>query len=453
MSAAPVTVPEPAAATDVAAAAPPTNGMGVSLVELVNEYAGVFVLSFAVALLVTPLVRRIALAKGVVDRPDPRKVHREPTAYLGGLAVLAGVLAGVVLSRILGVDDDAVQGGARPVPWSVVVGMIAIALTGLGDDVWNWDPRTKVAGQLLAAAALAIERVGVRVAEGALVPLFGDSQVELVTFLGETFYLGDVYYWVGTAIIAVFVLGGCNAANLIDGLDGLLSGVIAIAVTGLLAISLLMTGTADDVVGQLDVARIVLCLAVLGAVLGFLPHNFNPASIFLGDCGSLLLGYLSVTIILMLGDRGNTHLVLAGLIVFAVPIMDTALAMLRRALSGVSMSTADDQHIHHQLKRTLGGVKRAVAALYAIALVFAILGVSLAALVTLTEIRVRIVYAAAIVLFGCIGVTAVKAARRHQHRAVRVPAGGTAPARPAASSSTAPRTGDAAASASERKAS
>jgi UDP-GlcNAc:undecaprenyl-phosphate GlcNAc-1-phosphate transferase len=168
--------------------------------------------------------------------------------------------------------------------------------------------------------------------------------------------------------------------------------------------------------GGLAGARIVLCLALLGAALGFLPHNFKPASIFLGDCGSLLLGYLCVVIILMLGESGETHLVLAGLIVFAVPIIDTTLAIVRRKLAGTPMSAADDQHLHHQLKRALGGVRRAVATLYGLSFMFAVLGVTLAALVIKTELRVRAIYAITFVLFGVVGAIAVKAARRRQRQ-------------------------------------
>jgi UDP-GlcNAc:undecaprenyl-phosphate GlcNAc-1-phosphate transferase len=238
----------------------------------------------------------------------------------------------------------------------------------------------------------------------------------------------DCVYWAGTAVIALFVVGGCNAANLIDGLDGLLSGVVAVVAIGLLCISLMLafhppTWAVED--ESLSGARIVLCLALLGAVLGFLPHNFNPASIFLGDGGSQLLGYVCVVIILMLGEWGQTHLVIAGLIVFAVPIMDTILAIVRRRLAGRPMSSADDQHVHHQLKRGLGGVKPAVFAMYGVSAAFAAVGVALAALVTLTRLRVRVVYAVVLVLFGFIAVIAVKAARK---QAEKLPARRTVPA-------------------------
>lgn len=401
--------------------APASASAAVSPIDLLNGYSHIFVAAFMVTLLATPLIKRMAEAFGVVDRPDfKRKLHAQPIPYLGGLAVFAGLIVAIAVSYLTFGD---VPSNYAPVPMAVVIGMVAITFTGLADDVWGWDPRLKIAGQLVAAAALAIENVGVNVAAGVLGPLFGGSQnlkFDIPTPWGHVNF--DVIYWTGTAIIAIFVLGGCNAANLIDGLDGLLSGVTGIVAVGLLAISLLMVQyTPADALtsegGVLTGARIVLCLGLLGAVLGFLPHNFKPASIFLGDCGSLLLGYTTVVIILMLGEHGQTHLVFAGLIVFSVPIIDTILAIIRRKMAGTPMSAADDQHLHHQLKRALGGVRRAVFTLYAMSFMFAVVGVTLAALVIKTHLRVRAIYAIALVLFGFVGVLAVKAARRQQRLA------------------------------------
>lgn len=395
-------------------------------IDLLNSYVPVFVGAFLLTLLLTPLVRRAAIAGNVIDHPDEgRKQHAFPVAYLGGLAVFFGLIGGVGISYVL-FEPEIAQ--FRAVPLAIVIGMFAIAITGLADDIWGWDPRLKIAGQLVAAAALAIEEVGVRVAAGVLVPLFHEELLffEIPTPVGPVPI--DIVYWVGTAIIAIFVLGGCNATNLIDGLDGLLSGVVAIIAVGLLFISLLMFAAPDVSAAGMALApeeslagaRVVLCIALLGAVLGFLPHNFNPASIFLGDCGSLLLGYMCVVIILMFGEMGQTHLVFAGLIVFSLPVIDTTLAIIRRWLAGVPLSSGDDQHLHHQLKRATGSVKRAVLSMYGITAVFATVGVMLAALVMYTELRVRVVYAIALVLFGCIGVLAVKAARRQQLRIASV---------------------------------
>lgn len=385
--------------------------------EYLNGYAGVFIVAFLVTLIATPFVRRLAIEMEIIDKPnEARKQHKYPIAYLGGFAVFLGVMAAIAYSYAL---VDGPGGSLGPMPLSIVIGIVAITFTGLADDVWGWDPRLKIAGQLVAAAALAVQDIGTRVAEGALAPFLGDPQSVLLTIGPMALHSGDVFYWTGTALIAIFVLGGCNAMNLIDGLDGLCSGTAAIMATGLLAISLLMASGMDisDPFESLAGVRIVICLALLGAVLGFLPWNFNPAVIFLGDCGSLLIGYLVVVSILMLGEHGDTHLVFAGLIIFSLPIMDTSLAILRRKLAGVPMSTADANHIHHIAKRSLGGVKRAVVALYGVSILFGILGAVLGALAIGQFVRLRLIYAISIVLFGAIGAVALKVAMRSRWEA------------------------------------
>ncbi len=400
--------------TEVIATSVDDPHTALTAVGLLNAYVPIFAIAFLVSLLATPLVRRFAVSHGIVDRPDAvRKLHAFPIAYLGGIAIFAAVVAGVFTSYLL---SEPLVVRFEPVPIAVLVGVLAIAFTGLADDVWGFDPRLKIAGQLVAAAALAVQDVGVRVAEGLLAPLLGEASVVLLDFGGVGLTNQDVFYWLGTAIVAIFVLGGCNAANFLDGLDGLLSGTVAIMAIGFLAISITMAvaGGATSAEDSLAGSRIVLSLALFGAVLGFLPYNFNPAVIFLGDCGSLLLGYLCAVLILMFGDEGNTHLVLAGLIVFSVPIIDTALAILRRRLAGVSMAIADTNHIHHQLRRSLGGVKRAVFAIYGITAAFTAIGFTLAWMVLETIVRFRVIYAAAAVLFGFIAAFAFKAARRVQ---------------------------------------
>jgi UDP-GlcNAc:undecaprenyl-phosphate GlcNAc-1-phosphate transferase len=392
--------------------APLVGPAAYSALELLNGYAWVFLIAFVVTLVATPFVRRLAIEMEIVDKPDEaRKQHKFPIAYLGGFAVFLGIIAAVGFSYTI---IEGPGGALGPVPISIVIGIMAIAFTGLADDVWGWDPRLKIAGQLVAAAALAVQDIGTRVAEGVLTPLLGDPSTVLLTLGPAALESGDVYYWTGTALIAVFVLGGCNAMNLIDGLDGLCSGTAAIMSTALLALALIMVAgiTVADPFESLAGVRIVLCLSLLGAVLGFLPWNFNPAVIFLGDCGSLLIGYLLVVSILLLGEQGDTHLVFAGLIIFALPIMDTSLAILRRKLAGVSMATADANHIHHLAKRALGGVKRAVVALYLVSISFGVIGVTLGALAITQVVRLRMVYAVAILLFGVIAAVALKAALR-----------------------------------------
>jgi len=380
--------------------------------DLLNGYAPVFLVAFTVSLFATPVVRNIAVSAGIIDMPDrQRKLHAYPVAYLGGLAVFLGVIASLVCASFFARGD---AGLLRVAPFSVVVGMAAIVFTGLADDIWKWDPRLKVAGQLIAAAALAIEDVGPKLAEGALVPFFGPSDMSLFTIGHFAIRNAELYYWIGTGLVALFVIGGCNAANLIDGLDGLLSGTTAIMAIGLLCISLLMALTEpveDPETSQVGM-RVVLSLALLGATLGFLPFNFNPAMIFLGDCGSLLLGYLCVVIIMSFGEKGQTDLVVAGLVVFSLPMLDTILAIIRRKLAGMPFHSADSNHIHHLLKRSLGTVKRAVFALYGITICFAALGVAMAATRLLTDTRVLAVVSLAFAFFAFISAVAIKVARQ-----------------------------------------
>ena len=395
----------------------------VSAWALFVNYLPVLVFSFLAVLVLTPVFRQLALASGVVDNPDDaRKIHKKATPYLGGLAVFTGLLIGIAISYALVADEPSAY---RPLPLSIVGGMLAITFTGLADDVWGWDPRLKIAGQLVAAALLAVNDIGTQVAAGLFGYLFGMPIVEFSIPLPFMDIPIDVTYWMGTFIIAMFVLGGCNASNLIDGLDGLLSGTVAIIAIGLLFLSLMMASALtesdlnvisryipEDIISSegvtLSGARITLCMALLGAVLGFLPHNFNPATIFLGDCGSLLLGYCCVVIILMLGEQGQTHLVLAGLLIFGVPIIDTILAICRRKVQGLSMSSPDARHLHHILKSWFGGVKRAVLAIYGIELIMASIGTTLGVLSLLGDIRMLVVYIVFIALYSLVAVAGIR---------------------------------------------
>ncbi|MEM9064363.1 MAG: MraY family glycosyltransferase [Planctomycetota bacterium] len=400
--------------------AEPAAEQAPSMLALFNGYIWVAVVAFLVSVIATPIMRQLALSQGIIDRPsDPRKVHRRPIAYLGGAAVFLGLMFGILFSYFAYRFDWLIEfhatehgtpetlGNPLPVPLSILAGMAVITIVGLLDDVFHLPPWPKIGGQLFAAAALAYEDVGVKVAAGLLQPIANVLGFEDLIFtvpLGGMSFQIDLIYWTGTLIIAGFVIGACNASNLIDGLDGLLTGTTAIAAMGLLFIAMLLA-LADD--GPLDGMRLVLCLALLGACLGFLPHNFNPASIFLGDSGSMLMGYTTIVIVLTLGDTGRTNLVIAGLVIYGVPLTDTVLAIVRRKLAGKSVSVADDQHLHHMLKRALG-VKGAVFVLYAIGLGFAVLGV------LLSVSRARVGYAASLLFASYIGIIAIKAARQAQ---------------------------------------
>lgn len=401
--------------------------MDNSAFSIIQGYIGVFVCSFLVTVLITPIVRRLAISNGIVDRPDEaRKQHKLPIAYLGGVAVFAGIMAGIVYSYFAesvpglieyhDIDERHLTDGLfipQVPPW-IALGMTIIVVVGLIDDIRGISARVKLGGQLMAAAALAIGDVGVNVAEGVLRPTLGRllDNPDLVYSIPMPFEVPgygtsmelDLIYWSGTVVIAIFVLGATNASNFIDGLDGLLTGVTSIAMIGFLFIA---AGMAMVNTGSFDAPRLIVGLAILGACMGFLPHNFNPAVIFLGDTGSLLLGYCSALMILSLGDTGQTSLVFAGLIIYSIPIIDTMLAIIRRKLAGKRMSDPDAEHLHHMLKRALG-VKGAVFALYGIGTVFCVLGIML------SHFQARFIYALVLLVASYIGVYAIKIARRSQ---------------------------------------
>lgn len=403
--------------------------------SLLLHYLPVLCVSFFVAVIATPIMKLIAHRFGIVDRPDEaRKQHKKPVAYLGGVAVFIAIFCGILVSYLFLKSPPILQ----PFPIVILIGMFAIGLTGLADDIFEyWDPWWKVAGQLVAAAAMAQQGVGTRVAEGFLRGVGLPSDVCNYPIVESGIFLPDpitLTYISGVILIVIFVLGACNAANLLDGLDGLLSGTVAITCIGLIAISVLIAlsmteqnlASISEHLSQnmllnnrgkgitLIVANIVLGFAVLGAVLGFLIYNFNPASIFLGDAGSLLLGYLCIVMVLMLGEQGQTYIVVAGLIVFALPILDTLLAIIRRKLAGKAMSDPDSNHIHHIIKRKLSSVKLTVFSLYGISSIFCILGVALAWAHITGAIRAWVIYIVAIIIFGGISLLALRAARRHE---------------------------------------
>jgi len=405
--------------------------------SVINDYLIVLMVSFLVTLLITPLVRRVAIRAEVVDWPDQgRKAHREPVAYLGGVAVFGGLMAGIITSYLIA----SYQPGLATVPLNIIIAMAIIMFSGLFDDIFHWDPNLKIGLQFAAAAVLALdEQIGGRVAAGLLHPveLFvrsatADADFTLTAFdilPGSAVFEINVVYWAGAIIIGAFVLGGCNSANLVDGLDGLLTGLIAVMAASLLIITLVVAAMFPHLAGNLTGTRVVLCFALLGAALGFLPHNFKPATIFLGDAGSLLMGFVVIVIILLLGETGFTHLLFAGLIVYGVPILDTTLAIIRRRLNRMPISAPDDNHLHHMLKRTRLGTVGAVFVLYGVSVAFS--GVAL----LLVLLRARVVYALVVILAGFIVVIGVKAARRKQQAAevgdlAATRRGHTSPARP-----------------------
>lgn len=342
------------------------------------QFMPVLVLSLGAALILTPIMRRLALANGIVDLPDARrKAHAAPVAYLGGLAIFLGWLVGlcVFVGILVGNDEEntfaTLLGENLSAIGFIAMGATAIVLTGLFDDIYGMRARVKIGGQLFAAAAIAQTRA------------IDDVMVRSCHLL-ELAPPDFIMQIIGTALIAVLVVGCCNAMNLIDGLDGLASGVAMIAMAGMLAICMLVlarNGQDAYILSHLGIPML-MAMATIGAVGGFLPYNFNPASIFMGDTGSLLLGYLCVVTILFMGridnEAGLSPMVFtAASICFALPLTDTALAIVRRKLNGRPIFAPDSMHMHHMFRRCGLSVKKTALAMYTLGLGFSVIGFSM----------------------------------------------------------------------------
>jgi UDP-GlcNAc:undecaprenyl-phosphate GlcNAc-1-phosphate transferase len=283
-----------------------------------------FVLGAVLTCILTPLIRNFALRNGFVDCPQrARKVHMQATPRLGGAAILISYLGIVFVGGVLIPQLREMLWGENPFGGYILIGAVAIFVIGILDDLSRLSPKTKLVGEFLVAAL---------VVWGAK---FSFTEVQ---FLG----LGTISFpkWLGFALACLWIVGMANAINLIDGLDGLASGI---TLMGLLAVT---------VVGYLAGIPGVTWFATLliGCLLGFLVFNSRPASIFLGDCGSLTLGYLAGCLSLLASARSEW--VIDGIfpiLAFAIPITDCIFAMFRRILRGRSPFSPDMEHFHHRL--------------------------------------------------------------------------------------------------------
>ena len=396
--------------------------------QVVPPYIYVFYAAFAVSFLLTPLLRIVALHYNIIDRPDfGRKVHTVPVAYLGGVAVFMGWLTGLAISQFLVLHHREVGWPTNypVVKFSIVVGALIILMLGLWDDTVGVRPLIKIGGQVAAALFLLWDGVGVEAAKPLLQAVVG----RIVMFPGVVQHVyGGVLptvvvpEWVIVSASTVMVIGiiviCCNAANLMDGLDGLCGGVTAIIAAGFLFVAVHLAMTGGGINTNWDALRVIIGLALLGAVLGFVPYNFNPASIFMGDTGSMLLGYVCGTMIILLAQQ-QAKWGLAAMVIFALPILDTALAFIRRWLKGRPIFEADKQHFHHQLLGRGFTVKQAVLISYGLSILFALLGAAM------VFMRTRYTVAIYMVVFGYVIVAAYKMGMVHERPRVvrRQPAG------------------------------
>lgn len=294
--------------------------------------------------LITPAVRQLAWKLGVVDKPSARRVNKKPIPRMGGAAIFFG-LAVAMLVRY---GVEAIIGHAEITLssryylnvnfWIVGAAFVVIFLTGLLDDIFSLKPIQKLAGQIIAAS---IAAAGGLIIGNVVDPFSAYGFVDLG--------------WLAYPATVIYLVAYANIINLIDGLDGLSSGITCIASTTMFVLSIWA--------GRFDAA--LLSAAIAGTTLGFLVHNSYPATIFMGDSGSLTLGFALGTISLLSVTRwAGLTTIIVPLVVAGIPIIDTFSAIVRRTRAHVSFATADRGHIHHRLMAHGYNQRQAVLLMY-----------------------------------------------------------------------------------------
>ncbi len=302
-----------------------------------NSIILVLITTFISSLILVPLVKKIAHHIGAIDMPNERKVHKKPMPRLGGLAIFLSFLIGYIFF-----------GEVTTQMISILIGGTLLIILGICDDIKPIKASYKFVGQVVAAS---------------VVVFYGNIYLPSLSAFGLNI---EFYNW-GYPLAILFIVSIINAINLIDGLDGLAGGTCSIFFLTIFIIAFCL-----DRYRTLDVT---LCLIMLGSTLGFLVYNFNPASIFMGDTGSMFLGFM-ISVIALLGYKAATvtSLIIPIIILF-LPILDTILAMIRRIIKGESIGTADKEHIHHQLLKLNKSTKKTVLIMYGINMICATISI------------------------------------------------------------------------------
>ena len=302
-----------------------------------------FLVALLATLLATPLAKCIAQHLGAIDKPDERRINKVPIPRMGGIGIALGLVAAVAVqvagTKLLGwptvfVPHMQLQGVDYKL---LTVAVVIVFLTGAIDDVRNLKPRQKLLGQILAACVAA--------ASGLVIGNVANP------FTAELIPIG----WLAYPITVVYLVAFTNVINLIDGLDGLAAGITAISCAAMFYLSY--------EAHQIDAA--VLACILAGCCLGFLRYNFNPASIFMGDCGSNMLGFLLGVIALLGVNRvAAATTLIVPLVIAGVPIIDTFAAIVRRRRGHTAISQADTGHIQHRLIKQGFDQKQAALMIY-----------------------------------------------------------------------------------------
>lgn len=312
-----------------------------------GDIAIAFLLAFITAFVITPYTIRLAKKVGAVDYPNDRRINKKPMPRLGGLAVIAGFMVSaiyLIITMSIEKKVNFAEEGLNRKLIGCLLGAIILGITCYIDDVKDIKPLVKLAGQVIAAIVV--------VSSGVLIDNF------TIPFKENNVMLNEVFSFVLTV---GWIVGITNAINLIDGLDGLSSGITLISCISLLIIFAL---------NESPLIAIILITALAGAIVGFLPYNFNPAKTFIGDVGSNFMGFaIAVISILGVAKTYTAIVIIAPIIVLALPIFDTLWAIVRRIVKTKSIKgvfKADKGHLHHRLMAKGYTQKQAVLILYGI---------------------------------------------------------------------------------------
>lgn len=310
----------------------------------------IIAITFVSCLILTPIVIKLCKKYNIVDIPkDSRRVHSKPMPRIGGVAIVTSMLIGFFIYYLITKDIPSIALNEKFLGY--ILGGLTIAAMGLIDDLFNLRARYKFIFQLIAS--LIVYYFGIRIT-GAKIPFFHANVIEFA-------------WWIDLPLTMIWVIGVTNALNLIDGLDGLAAGITAISATSLLIIFISTS---------LSLEAIIITAVLLGAVLGFLPYNFNPAKTFMGDVSSNFLGFTMACVSIMGFAKGYTMLaIIAPVLVLGIPIFDTIFAMVRRFLKGQPMLKPDGAHIHHRLIKKGFSQRQAVMILYTITTILCMISV------------------------------------------------------------------------------
>ena len=349
------------------------------------QFWPVLVFSFVSALVATSLCKKIALKFGIVDKPDNLvKTHKVSVAYLGGVGMLVGLTVGI-FTGVYHIHNLEHFDSAFTWLMGVLAGGAIACLVGLVDDIFNLKPRQKILGQIAAGVVLIL--VGIR-------PALYYSLTFLDIEIPET-----AETLCGIVIVIIFVLGATNSLNLLDGLDGLCAGVTVIITLAMLLLTIHLGTWGFSEVG--DPVRVIICLGLVGAVCGFLPFNRHPAKIFMGDAGSMLLGFIIAALMILFAES-TPRWWMASVVVFGLPILDTAVALARRFLNKHPLFVSDRGHIYDQMIDKGIPLKKTVAICYGLAGMYAVIGL------VMSQIRTRYALVVYIVVFVISGIVVWK---------------------------------------------